>query len=177
MEYKKLAIIGEVGAGKSQMVKTLSEITPFESEAESTVDIGKKYTTVGIDYGRITLSEETALGLYGLPGQKRYSFLWEIVNKKLWGLLILIKFGEKPDYDNLDHLLNFFSPNENKVTCVVCVTHVDGASPEMLSVQGQEVKMMLAQKNIITPVFYIDPRKKDSALPVLHTINAINNVE
>jgi len=176
MDYKKLAIIGEVGAGKTQMVKTLSEIKPFESEAESSVDIGKKYTTVGIDYGRISLSPETALGLYGVPGQKRYSFLWEIVNNNLWGLIILVKFGESPNYENLENLLNFFAPSDKKTTCVVCVTHCEGAETEELSIQGQEIKMMLAQKNIITPVFYIDPRDKQSAASALHAMNAINNL-
>ena len=90
MEYNKLAIVGEVGSGKTKIINTLSEISPVKTEAESSIDIGKKYTTVGIDYGRITLSEDTALGLYGVPGQERYSFLWEFVNTNLWGLLIPI---------------------------------------------------------------------------------------
>ena len=77
MDYQKLAIIGEVGAGKTQLVKTLSEISPLETEAKSSIDIGKEYTTVGIDYGRITLADDMALGIYGVPGQERYSFLWE----------------------------------------------------------------------------------------------------
>lgn len=176
MDYKKLAIIGEVGSGKTQMVKTLSEIKPFESEARSNIDIGKEYTTVGIDYGRISISEETALGLYGVPGQKRYSFLWKIVNNNLWGLLILVKYGENVNYENLESLLGFFSPKENNSTCVVCVTHCEGVLPKELSTLGQEIKVILAQKKIITPVFYIDPRSKESAISVLHTINAINNL-
>ena len=74
MNYRKLAIVGEVGAGKTKMIATLSEINPIETEAESSVDIGKKYTTVGIDYGRISLSEDTALGLYGLPST---TLMWQ----------------------------------------------------------------------------------------------------
>ena len=88
--YKKLAIVGEVGAGKTQLIKVISEISPFATEAKSSVDIGKEYTTVGIDYGRLTLDEDVALGLYGLPGQKRFSMLWEMVRQGLWGLLVLV---------------------------------------------------------------------------------------
>ncbi len=47
---------------------------------------------------------------------------------------------------------------------------------ELLSKVAQEIKMILAKQNIITPVFYIDPRSKESAISVLHTINAINNL-
>ena len=74
MNYQKLAIIGEVGAGKTQMVKTLSEISPFETEVKSSIDIGKEYTTVGIDYGRITLSDDMALGIYGVQVKSVFLF-------------------------------------------------------------------------------------------------------
>lgn len=175
MNYKKLAIIGEVGAGKTQMVQTLSEISPVETEAKSTIDIGKEYTTVGIDYGRITLSENMALGLYGVPGQERYSFLWEFVNRSLWGLLILIKYGEKPDYDNLDKMLTFFAPEKNNITCIIGVTHCEGADEIDIAALGQEIKAMLMHHNVVAPVIDFDPRDKGSATSVLNIINAINH--
>ena len=33
-DYKKLAIVGEVGAGKTKMISTLSEINPLETEIQ-----------------------------------------------------------------------------------------------------------------------------------------------
>lgn len=175
MDYRKLAIIGEVGSGKTKLIGTLSEISPLKTEAESTVDIGKKYTTVGIDYGRISLSDDTALGLYGVPGQERYSFLWDFVNTSLWGLLILIKYGEVPDYDNLDKLLTFFGPNTNQTSCVVGVTHCDDANGDVLTALSQEIQAVLGHHNVVAPILHIDPRDKDSALSVLSIFNAINN--
>ncbi len=175
MDYQKLAIVGEVGAGKTQMIGTLSEISPFKTEAESSIDIGKKHTTVGIDYGRISLSEDTSLGLYGVPGQERYSFLWEFVNNSLWGLLILIKYGDAPDYDNLDKLFTFFEPNTNQTTCIVAVTHCDDANDQGLIALGQEIQAMLEHHEIVAPILNIDPRNRESALSVLHVFNAINS--
>ncbi|RBP49595.1 GTP-binding protein [Arenicella xantha] len=174
MDYKKLAIIGEVGAGKSRLIKTLSEISPVETEVESSIDIGKKYTTVGIDYGRIKLTDDTALGLYGVPGQQRFSFLWETVNKGLWGILILVKYGETPNYDDFDHLLSFFAPNENNTTCVVGVTHCEQAENSDLVALNCEIRAILDHNKLVSPIINVDPRNKESALSVLHMFNAIN---
>jgi len=175
LNYQKLAIIGEVGAGKTQMVKTLSEISPFETEAESSIDIGKEYTTVGIDYGRITLSDDMALGIYGVPGQERFSFLWEFVNNSLWGLLILIKHGETPDYANLDKLLHFFTPSKKQTTCIIGITHCEDADKQSLAVLGQEIRVMLMQHDIVAPVINMDPRDKESAVSLLSLFNTLNN--
>jgi len=174
VDYRKLAIIGEVGAGKTCMIASMSEISPLETEAESSVDIGKKYTTVGIDYGRISLSEDMALGLYGVPGQERYSFLWELVNTSLWGLLILVKHGETPDYEALNKLLKFFSPNENETACVVGVTHCETADSDSLQALNQEIQSVLAHHSVTAPIISVDPRSEESATSLLHIFNAIN---
>lgn len=175
MNYQKLAIIGEVGAGKTQIVRTLSEISTFGTEAKSTIDIGKENTTVGIDYGRITLSDDMALGLYGVPGQERYSFLWEFVNQSLWGLLILIKYGETPDYENLDKMLAFFSPEKSQTTCIVAITHCEDGDKLSIAALGQEIRAMLMHHNVVAPVINIDPRSKESAKSLLVLFNALNN--
>lgn len=175
MNYQKLAIIGEVGAGKTRMVKTLSEISPFETEARSSIDIGKEYTTVGIDYGRITLSDDMALGIYGVPGQERFSFLWEFVNSSLWGLLILIKHGETPGYANLDKLLHFFAPAKKQTTCIVGITHCEDADKQSVAVLGQEIRVMLMEHDIVAPVINVDPRNKESAVSLLSLFNTLNN--
>ena len=174
MDYRKLAIVGEVGAGKSKIIKTLSEIKPLETEAESSIDIGKTHTTVGIDYGRIALSEDTALGLYGVPGQERYSFVWELVNTSLWGILILIKHGTTPDYDNLTKMLNFFEPAKKGISCLIGVTHCEGVDSDEMSAFNQELQTLLMEHDLVSPVLNIDPRDKASAMMVLQVFNAIN---
>ncbi len=175
MEYRKLAIVGEVGSGKTQLVSTLTEISPFSTEVQSSEDIGKEFTTVGIDYGRISIEEEFALGLYGVPGQKRYSFLWEMVNKSLWGLLILIKYGEKPDYENLTDLLEFFAPDKKSIAVVVGITHAENASADALDAMHESISPLLDYMNALgQAIITIDARSKESAHSLLLVLNAIN---
>ncbi|GAB1270059.1 ATP/GTP-binding protein [Aurantivibrio infirmus] len=173
--YKKLAIVGEVGAGKTEFIRVISEISPFATEARSSVDIGKEFTTVGIDYGRLSLDSDVALGLYGLPGQKRFSMLWEMVKNGLWGLLILVKYGEDLNADAIDTLLNFFKPIENDLPVVVGISHCEEAPDEILDALCGNVQTILFEHEVMAPVIPVDPRNIESSLVLLDLFNALNN--
>lgn len=174
MIYKKLAIVGELGAGKTQLIESLTEISPFTTEVESSVDIGKDFTTVGIDYGRISLGDDIALGLYGVPGQARYSFLWSMVNSSLWGMLILIKFGEQPDYDNLIQLLKHFKPAQNEVAVVVAITHTEQSTPDDIDAMCSVLNPLFNEYGLTPPILSVDPRSSESARSLLTVLNALN---
>ncbi len=173
MEYFKLAIFGEVGSGKSCLIKTLSEIAPLETEVESSVDIGKQFTTVGIDYGRICLDETVALGLYGVPGQERYTFLWEMVTTSLWGVVILIKFDEELNESDLKTLLHFFYPERTDAPCVIGLTHAENATAEEIGEISAKIQKILLSHGIVSPVLRVDSRDKGNAMSVLYTLNTM----
>lgn len=175
MEYIKLAVIGEVGAGKTQLIQTLSEITPVETESKSSIDIGKEFTTVGVDYGRLMIEDDVAIGIYGLPGQERYSFVWETVNQSLWGLFILIKLSNTPNTDNVEKIIDFFSPKEKKVACIVGITHTDNATEDEVSSLTQTLDELLQSKGIKAPILKLDPRDESQSKDFLKIFNAINN--
>lgn len=172
--YKKLAIVGEVGAGKTQLIKVISEISPFDTEAKSSVEIGKEYTTVGIDYGRLTLDENVALGLYGLPGQKRFSMLWEMVKSGLWGLLILVKYGEELNTDALDTILSFYEPTKNSLPVVIGISHAEDADPEELDTLSCLVECILLDHGVFAPIMPVDPRNIESSIVLLELFNSLN---
>lgn len=172
--HKKLAIVGEVGAGKTQLIKVISEISPFATEARSTVEIGKEYTTVGIDYGRLTLDKDVALGLFGLPGQKRFSMLWEMVRKGLWGLLVLVKYGDELNVEALNTLLGFFKPTENNLPLVVGISHAEDADQVALDDLSSQVESILLEHNVFAPIMPVDPRQIESCLMLLELFLSLN---
>ena len=70
--HKKVAFIGSVGSGKTTIVENLSNTEALNTDVKSTESIGKELTTVGIDYGHIVLGDDIPLGLYGVPGQRKF---------------------------------------------------------------------------------------------------------
>ncbi|GAB1260378.1 GTP-binding protein [Aurantivibrio plasticivorans] len=175
--YKKLAVVGEVGAGKTELIKVISEISPFATEEKSSVDIGKEYTTVGIDYGRLTLGSDVALGLYGLPGQKRFAMLWDMVKNGLWGLLVLVKYGETIKIDQIEELISHFDPASRNLPVVIGVSHSENANDEALDSLVEHIQNVLINYQLIAPVIPVDPRNIESNLMLLELFLSLSTQE
>lgn len=174
LEYYKLAFIGEVGAGKTTIIGTLSEFSPVNTDKHSSVDIGKEMTTIGIDYGRITLDSSMALGLYGVPGQQRYSFLWRHVNQSLWGLVYLAKFQPVPDLSVLAHAIEFFDPKGRQTPFVVAISHVDQADEQQVSGYVDIVGGLLHTYQLDSAIMQVDCRDLSSAQMLLRVLSSIH---
>lgn len=173
-EYRKLAFVGDVGSGKTTIVRTLSEIDVIDTDRRSSVDIGKEFTTVGIDYGRINFGDSMALGLYGVPGQKRYSMLWTHVNRSLWGLAFLIKHSEEPDLESLINVIDFFDPIGGDIPFIVAVTHADLADEEELESYCAVFQEYLMARDLPAAVITVDCTSSESARSIPLFINAMH---
>lgn len=95
----KILIAGGFGAGKTTLVGAISEVRPLRTEEVLTSasvgrdDLsgvgGKTTTTVALDFGRITFGSHVVLYLFGLPGQERFSFMWNELSYGALGAVIL----------------------------------------------------------------------------------------
>ncbi len=173
LQQYKIVFGGKMGAGKTEAIKSLSEISVLFTEAQNTDEQShsKALTTVGIDYGEIRLEDGVVVGLYGTPGQDRFDFVWSVICKGAIGAVVLIDHSQKDAIEDLKFYFQSFKEYVNNI--VVGVTHVD-ENPQQLLKQYKDW-MSLNQVNM--PIFAVDARKQDDVLLMVEALIARAEVE
>lgn len=131
----KVVVTGPFSAGKTELIKSVSEIDVITTERKLTQESqpGKEETTVALDYGRTTL-EGTVIQLFGTPGQPRFDFMWEILAKEMDGFVVVVDSADPETFGTARKLIQTFRGFEN-VPYIIAANKqdLDGAiSPKQL---------------------------------------------
>src|SRR5512135_2659058 len=92
MQTVKMVVTGPFSAGKTQFIRSISEIDVVSTERRISSDAErvKDTTTVAMDFGRITVDNDLVLYLFGTPGQRRFDFMWEILSEGMLGFIVMV---------------------------------------------------------------------------------------
>lgn len=174
LQAYKIVFGGTMGAGKSAAIQNLSEVSVVSTEAVSTDgQINEKLlTTVGIDYGEITLENGTKIGLYGTPGQDRFNFMWSIVCKGALGTVILIDHTREERLEDLAFYIQEFRLYGENI--FIGITHLDQDNTDQII---QSYIDWLHTQNLTYPVVALDARKKQDVLSVIEKLLETSQVE
>jgi uncharacterized protein len=88
----KVVVTGPFDAGKSTLIRTISETTVLSTErpVSERAHGESGSTTVAMDFGRLTLPGDLALYLFGTPGQERFEFMWDILAEGMLGFVLVV---------------------------------------------------------------------------------------
>lgn len=106
----KVVVTGPFAAGKTTLIRTISEITVLSTERGITDSTRKRKaeTTVAMDFGRITIDRDLVLYLFGTPGQDRFDFMWEILGEGMIGYLLLVDAAREESVQEAVSILEAF---------------------------------------------------------------------
>ncbi len=110
MQAVKMVITGPFSSGKTQFIRSISEIDVVATERKITSDAEKikESTTVAMDFGRITVDNELVLYLFGTPGQKRFDFMWEILSEGMLGFVVMVDSTKPETFREAKSILETF---------------------------------------------------------------------
>lgn len=163
---------GPMGAGKTTAIRSLSDTEVVSTEAMNTdrVTANKDTTTVALDYGEIGVNAGEKVRLYGVPGQRRFDFMWSILKERAMGLLLLVN-ADAPDVaaSVREHLEAFGSVVE-KGGVVIGLTRTDLHGSGALAKAREAASQVFPTR--ATPVFEVDARNESQMQVMLMTLIA-----
>ncbi|HEY3317243.1 MAG TPA: ATP/GTP-binding protein [Coriobacteriia bacterium] len=163
MQSVKVVITGPFNAGKTTFIKTVSEITVLSTERQVS-DVsgeGKGETTVAMDFGRISISDDVVLYLFGTPGQERFSFMWETLSEGMLGFVLLVDVTSEDSIRDGAGMIEFFT-NMSDVPFVVAANRADPADTAGLTALRDELRLAEG-----VPMLAVNAKDKDSVKEVL----------
>ncbi|MEO7886517.1 ATP/GTP-binding protein [Polaromonas sp.] len=167
MREYKIVFTGTMGAGKTTAIAAISETPPVVTDvANNDASLSKAKTTVGLDFGQLTLDTGDRLRLFGTPGQARFDFMWRILAQNALGIIILVDNSRPDPLADLDAYLTGFAEVLRNIPCTVGVGRMDShTQPDLDAFSAR-----LEAHGLVLPVLPVDVRRREDVALLIDTL-------
>jgi signal recognition particle receptor subunit beta len=114
-----------------------------------------------MDFGRISISDDVVLYLFGTPGQERFSFMWETLSEGMLGFVLIVDGGNPESVTDAASIIEFFT-RMSDVPFVVAANRT--APDDEVSLRNLREELRLAEG---VPLLGCDARDKESVKSIL----------
>ena len=169
----KIVITGPFAAGKTTLIKTISEVAIVGTERDVTDETRavKTRTTVAMDFGRLTFGDDLSLFLFGTPGQRRFEVMWEILSEGMIGFICLVNAADERSIEESSHILDQFRKYAD-VPYVIGVSHLDEQKEDHETVFSKVRQALEVPETV--EVIPVDPRtREDVKTLMLHILMGV----
>lgn len=169
MNEYKILFTGTVGAGKTTAIGAISETPPVVTDVTNNDrSSGKPLTTVGLDFGQLTLPSGDRIRLFGTPGQQRFEFLWKILVKNALGIILLADNSRPDPLADLDVYLTSYQHSLDYLPCVIGV----GRLAQHPTPNLNDYLDALERRGLVLPVLEVDVRRRTDVALLIDTLLA-----
>jgi signal recognition particle receptor subunit beta len=182
MEWSIL-FMGPVGAGKTQAIRTLSDIETVDTDVQASgwaAVINKPQTTVTMDAGMLELGQGDRVRLLGAPGQDRFDFMWDILLTQAHAVVLLIDHSQDTRQHDLDHFIRQIGSRVEgrRVPLIVGITHVDlHPSRDLESYRRRIAQLAPTHACGVVPIFPVDARNVHDMRTLVISVAAMLEME
>lgn len=172
MQTVKIVVTGPFNSGKTEFIRTISEIEVVSTERKISSDTEKikETTTVAMDFGRISIDDDLVLYLFGTPGQKRFDFMWEILSEGMLGFVVIVDSTRPETFREARSILQTFKVYA-PTPYVIAVNKQD--CEDAWSVEDVRLALRLDNDVKLIPCVATNKKKvKNILLELLYTILA-----
>lgn len=167
----KILFIGRTGVGKTSAINAVSQSKVIATDVAMTAGYSeqKTTTTVGLDYGEFTVEDfdqNYLMRLYGVPGQERFGYSWEILQKGCSGIILLLDATHKSMIDDIIYYTRVLRKQPFETPMIIAIMKHDLLEP----LQKNKLQVLIGQTGSNFPMQWIDARDSKMIANVLNSL-------